>query len=100
MIDLQPEQLKRVIQILDTFVPTTTVWAFGSRVKMTADEHSDLDIVIAGKQKIPQQIFYQLKDAFEESDLPIMVDVLDWHRISHSFQKNIKACYTKIYPVE
>ena len=98
MIDLQPTQLYQVIKILDKLVPTTMVWAFRSRVRDTASEHSDLDIVIIGKQKVPQKTFYQLKDAFEESDLPIRVDVLDWHRISSEFQKNIEACYIKIYP--
>ncbi len=98
MIDLAPSQLRTVIQILDTYVPSIDVWAFGSRVRKTASEYSDLDIVIVGDDKIPQKTFYQLKDAFEESDLPIRVDVLDWHRISTAFKKNIEAQHIKIYP--
>ena len=37
-----------------------------------------------------------LKEAFEESRLPFRVDVLDWHTISESFRKVIKAQYKVI----
>lgn len=98
MIDLLPDYLKQIKKILETYVPTATVWAFGSRVRMTASEYSDLDLVLIDKTIIPQKLFYQLKDAFEESDLPIKVDILDWHRISSEFQKNIESNYEQILP--
>jgi len=100
MIDLAPDQLKQVIKILEQFVPDAKVWAFGSRIRMTANENSDLDLVIVGKEKIPQKTYYQIKDAFEESELPIKVDVLDWYRISTEFQTNIKKQYELIYPMK
>ena len=61
-------------------------------------EVQKFDIVIVGEHKLSQKVFYALKDAFEESELPIKVDVLDWHRISCEFQNNIKAQYEPIYP--
>ena len=94
MIDLPSEQLAQVRDILKLYAPNTPVWAFGSRAQMTANKHSDLDIVIVGERKIPQKTLYQLIDAFEESELPIKIDVLDWHRISEAFQNNIKQQYT------
>ncbi len=55
MIDLASDQLKKVQIILESLVPNTSVWAFGSRVHMTANKHSDLDIV--GEQKLPKNFF-------------------------------------------
>ena len=37
-----------------------------------------------------------LKEAFEESDLPFRVNVLDWHEISPEFQKVIEKAYEVI----
>ena len=98
MNDLTSEQLTEITQILDKHALNTPVWAFDSRVNMNATEHSDLDIIIVGEEKMPQKEFYQLKDAFEESTLSIKVDVLDWHRASAAFQKNIKLRYEVVYP--
>jgi predicted nucleotidyltransferase len=93
MIDLSNDLMKQVINILEQYVPHAEVWAFGSRVRGTAREHSDLDLVVIDKQKIPQKTYYQLLEAFKESELPIRVDVLDWHRITSEFQRNIKKQY-------
>ena len=38
----------------------------------------------------------QLKEAFEESGLPIRVDVLDWHAISDAFKNVIAEEYEVI----
>lgn len=74
-------------------IPDTPVWAFGSRVTHTAKPYSDLDLVIVSKEHIPQALYYQIKDAMEESDLPFKVDILDWHRISPSFRAIIQKNY-------
>jgi len=36
---------------------------------------------------------YKLMDAFEESDLPIKVDVLDWNTIDTDFQEIVAKRY-------
>ncbi len=69
---------------------------FGSRIKGAAKDWSDLDLAIVGSAKLEQHALYDLKEAFEESDLPIRVDVLDWHGISPEFQAVINADYEVI----
>lgn len=32
-----------------------------------------------------------IKEAFEESDLPFRVDVLDWHSLSNNFKRIIES---------
>lgn len=55
------------------------VRVFGSRATGSARASSDLDLVIM--PPISQRELYDLMEAFEESDLPIFVDVLAWDRI-------------------
>jgi hypothetical protein len=50
-------------------------------------------LVLIEKEQIPKKRYYQLQEAFEESDLPIKVDVLDWHRITPGFRANIERRY-------
>ncbi len=78
MIDLRADHLKQVIDILQQHVPNAEVRAFGSRVHGPVKEHSDLDLVVVDKQKLQQKEYYQLQEAFKESELPIRVNILDW----------------------
>ncbi len=93
MIDLPLSQLETVKRILAEQVPQCEVRVFGSRIKQTAKAWSDLDLAVFGAAKIKKQNLYDLKEALEESDLPIRVDVLDWHAISPEFQAVINADY-------
>ena len=90
MIDLPPEQLTLIKNILVEQVPGLEVRAFGSRVTGGAKPYSDLDLVVVGEQALPLDVYFRLKDRFEESNLPIRVDVLDWHRISEEFRQLIE----------
>ena len=93
MIDLSPAQLELVKRILGEHVPSCEVRVFGSRIKQTAKAWSDLDLAIVGSAKLEQHTLYDLREALEESTLPIRVDVLDWHAISPEFQAVINAGY-------
>jgi uncharacterized protein len=79
--------------ILKKYIPAYEVWAFGSRINGRAKKHSDLDLVAITKQRLSLHAFGDIKDAFSESNLPMMVDILDWSRISESFRKIILEDY-------
>lgn len=92
MIDLQPRELELVLKILKTHLPHCDVWAFGSRVTgRGVKKHSDLDLVVVGRNQIPVDKIFSLSEAFQESDLSFRVDVLDWCCLSKEFQKIIKS---------
>ena len=93
MIDVNPNHLETVTRILAVHVPDCEVRAFGSRVTWTAKDYSDLDLVVVGKRALDLNALRRLKEAFEESDLPFRVDVLDWHAISSAFRKVIEKKY-------
>ena len=96
MIDLNPKHFETVQHILAKHVPGYEVRAFGSRVKWTAKDYSDLDLAVVGNKPLSFKQKGQLAEAFEESNLPIRVDVLDWHRISEEFKKIITEEYEVI----
>ena len=93
MIDLSPDHLATVKSILAEHVPECEVRAFGSRATWTARDYSDLDLAIGGVGPLDWRTLGRLKETFEESNLPMRVDVLDWHAISESFRNAILRNY-------
>ena len=104
MISIDPAALDNVIRILRQHLSTDSsadesdvaVYAFGSRTKSTARPYSDLDLILKSKHKISLQLLDQLKNDFEESDLPFRVDLSDWHRVSETFKSCIEEGMVKI----
>lgn len=90
MLDLPEEQLAAIKKILREYVPEHEVRAFGSRLNAKAKSYSDLDLVVVGEKKLERSLFIRLKEAFEESNLPFRIDLLDWNRISPDFRKIIE----------
>ena len=86
MIDLTARDLEIVTEILRNHVPDCEVRAFGSRVTGNAKKFSDLDLALIGPEKLDWRKLEELRDAFSESDLPIIVDVHDWKAIPEEFR--------------
>ena len=91
-LDITTRDYKTLKYLLNAYLPGTTVWAFGSRVKFTSKPESDLDLV-AFFQSEQEGSLTELKDAFAESDLPFKVDILDWGTIPDNFKQNIEKDY-------
>ena len=60
--------------------------AFGSRKAGTPPEYSDLDLAIIGPKPLVLRTISRLKMAFENSSLPICVDVVDWNQAETEFK--------------
>jgi predicted nucleotidyltransferase len=86
---LEPSDHDTVLAILRRRIPDRTVWAFGSRASGKARKYSDLDLVVVGSEPIPNDIYDQLIEDFDESELPIRVDLLDWNHIDDTFKPYI-----------
>lgn len=95
-LDLNQRDWSEVRRILTQYVPEYEVWAFGSRASGTAKTYSDLDIVILTEHPLPLGRMATIKDAFDESDLPIRVDVVDWAATGASFREIIRLSYVVI----
>jgi len=90
MIDISEKELHIISDILHKFVPDCEVRVFGSRYNGTVKEYSDLDCAIVGKEKLDWKLIADIKEAFEESDLPYRVDLLDWNAITPEFRNTIQ----------
>ena len=71
--------------------PECEVRAFGSRVTGKAKPYSDLDILLIGPSRLPLARVAAVREAFAELELPIRVDVVDWHSISENFRSITSA---------
>jgi predicted nucleotidyltransferase len=94
------EKDKRIlIEIFDKVNLPFEVWAYGSRVSGDAHDGSDLDLVLRmhDLSKFPIEEFIFLKDAIQNSKIPILVDLHDWARIPVSFHNNILSCKEILY---
>jgi predicted nucleotidyltransferase len=91
-VDIHPHDQEILYSLLSQYLPNTTVWAYGSRTTGNALPWSDLDLVVFTKanQKYPLSL---LKDAFEESNLPFRIDLLEWDWLPDNFRANIEVSH-------
>lgn len=57
---------------------------FGSRATGDFRKYSDFDIGVTG-DRLKATVYFDLESAFEESDLPYTVDVVDFNDLSEEF---------------
>ena len=89
-IEINPLHLQIVLHILKNNLPENAcVWVFGSRAEQTKKPFSDFDLAIDATLALPYLTLVELKNEFEESDLPYKVDIVDWHLIDKDFQARI-----------
>ncbi len=91
-IDIEERHYKIVIDILKKhLLPKDKVFVFGSRAKFISKKHSDLDLAI-----ITNTNLYNIREDFEESNLPFTVDVLYYNDIPQSFRDEIDKFNIKL----
>ena len=69
---------------------------FGSFATSKFGRTSDIDIGIEG-EKLPDDVYFNLVSAFEESDLPYVVDVVEFRDVSEDFKKVAKKEIIEIH---
>jgi len=63
------------------------VFIFGSRVTGKAKKFSDYDVGIFGKKPISFETLGLIDEAFENSDLPYIINVVDFSMVPKNFKK-------------
>ena len=97
MIAASSEEFEIIIKILNAHIKKGKVYAFGSRYKNNNRKYSDFDIAIDTGEKLSFEFLNILKEAFEESDLPYRVDIIDYNNISDKFKKIVDGGNEIIY---
>ena len=88
---IKATHLQLLCQILREQVPNAEVWAYGSRVNGTSHEGSDLDLVVKGEVDLAT-----LREQFQQSRLPMLIDLHQWESLPASFHQNIEKRYVVI----
>ena len=90
-IDIRADHLRIVQDVLHRHLPAgVKVWVFGSRASWATKDSSDLDLALDGETEIPRRSLSALEAAFEDSDLPYAVDVVDVKRINERFRRIVQ----------
>ena len=89
-IDITAAERETILALLQQHLPGTVAWVYGSRVKGTSTPKSDLDLVVFAPPEQRQQVG-DLREAFEESNLPFRVDLFVWNDVPDSFRMGIEA---------
>ncbi|KWT91805.1 nucleotidyltransferase family protein [Candidatus Magnetominusculus xianensis] len=90
-----PDWLSTIERLASEHLPAADILVYGSRINGTAHEGSDIDIVVRNPSADgkPFDDLYALREAISGSDIPVLVDVLDWARIPADFREEIQRCH-------
>lgn len=89
MIHAPDEWIEIVRKLLRFHLPQGyRVILFGSRATgVRLKNHSDFDLCVKGEGKLDSHVLSSLKEGFVNSDLPVRVDVADWHDLPDFLKK-------------
>ena len=96
-LDLPLRYREQLEALLRNYVPEAEVWAYGSRIRNRSHAGSDLDLVLRGPglERLGDG-YYDLLDAIEQSNIPILIQVHDWARLPESFHREIERNYVVV----
>ena len=89
MIKLSSKYTLMLNQILDTYCKNAEIWVYGSRVNGNCHDGSDLDLVVINFGEKGKNLG-ELKQRINDSDIPILVDISEFHKLPPSFQEEIR----------
>lgn len=90
MIDISEDYLNTITRIIKKHLSGYEIIAFGSRTTGKAKEFSDLDITVKGYAPADILTLGKIKDELSASDIPVFVDITDWHSFSDSLKEVIE----------
>ena len=91
---LPAPHLAELRRLIAAHLPREEVWAHGSRVTGTGHDTSDLDLVVRHPADILEEqgvALEKLQEALRESNLPYLIELLDWAVLPAAFRANIAA---------
>ncbi len=93
---IKPQYLQILLDVFKNYCPNAEIWAYGSRINGDAHEASDLDLVVKSFNDVNKSLS-ELRELINDSDIPIIVDILEFDKIPFSFQKEIEKDYISIF---
>lgn len=90
-VALTDSQLGTVRGIVSRLLPGAQVWIFGSRATGHARPFSDLDLLVTKPRQLSWSQRAALRDAFEASDLPFCVDLVEADGLTPAIAARVQA---------
>ncbi len=92
---MEERHVALVHQILQKVIPDRTVWAFGSRATgRYLKRFSDLDLAVEGRLTWRERS--TLAEDFDDSALPIKVDIVELDMVDEDFRERIKRDFVLV----
>lgn len=98
IVGITNEQHSIIVSLLEKYFDKYSFYYYGSRVKGKFNKTSDLDVLIKGNSEIPLTDLSELKEAFDASKLPFIVNFTDYNTIDSSFYDLIKPDLVLVKP--
>ncbi len=99
VIDITAEEREVVLDLLQRYLPGVEAWVYGSRAKWTSQPQSDLDLVVFATPEQSRGVG-DLREAFEESNLPFRVDLFVWSEVPEQFHQEIERDHVVLVMVK
>jgi predicted nucleotidyltransferase len=98
MISANPEDLKKIYALIQISIPDAKIFAYGSRVKGSNFNHSDLDLMIKSSdgKRIPLMQLGEASDLLASSNIPFRVDPHDYASTDPDFIRMIEPDFVEI----
>lgn len=80
---------KKILDVLGKYLPPSSysLFFFGSRVKGDSQLHSDIDLGIMGRRKIPAKIKLAIEEELESLPVLYKIELVDFADVSDEFKK-------------
>lgn len=85
----EQDYLEMVKELVLGLIPKDeyAVFLFGSRARGNLSRFADVDIGLLGHHRVPFQKIYELRNAIEDSIIPLQVDFVDFFYVDENFKK-------------
>ena len=91
----EPRYYKNLLETLAAYANGRTIWAFGSRATgKYLWRYSDLDLAVEGR--LAREERSALTEAFEESLLPVKVDLVELDMVDAEFAERIRRDFVLV----
>ena len=80
------EEIRNVFRRMNDELRGYQVFLFGSRASKTAHEHSDFDVGVYGKQRLPPKTFAKAQDLLEDIETLYTIDWVDLNDTTEKFR--------------
>jgi len=96
ILGITKKEQEIIENILKKYQNSYSFYYYGSRVKGYFEKTSDLDILIKGEEEMPLSLLADIKEKFDKSLLPYIVNFADYNVIDKLFYERIKSTLVPI----